>query len=277
MILSKMLPFNPQETPFWQTAAQAFGVSHDRLGLFQFTTQPKMWDIIFSAHRLAFDVLYAGPGNFPVGLTLALLDIQAGGNGEGKGAEFRRDLAENYLKRLGGDDFVGAQTYCRMIVGSDSVIPPGDAVEKNQMGEEYYPEAIGGTIRHASKVAGIPVIITENGLSSTDDTQRLEYFQRTLRCVADCLEAEIDVSGYFCWSDMDNFEWGSGYGPKFGIIDVDRAAQKPRYQIHHLLMEEGERLIGNVSKQDIMETIISANQDLIERLENYIVGADYGR
>jgi beta-glucosidase len=58
-------------------------------------------------------------------------------------------------------------------------------VEKNQMGEEYYPEALGGTIRHASKVAGIPVIVTKNGLSSEDDARRLEYFQRALRWVAD--------------------------------------------------------------------------------------------
>lgn len=226
MILSKMLPFNPQETPFWQTAAQAFGVSPDRLGLFQFVTQPRMWDIIFSAHRRAFEVLHAGPGNFSVGLTLALLDIQAGENGEGKAAEFRRDLAENYLERLHEDDFVGVQTYSRMVVGPDGVIPPGDTAEKNQMGEEFYPEALGGTIRHASKIAGIPVIVTENGLSSTDDTRRLEYFQRALRCVVDCLESSIDVRGYFCWSAMDNFEWVSGYGPKFGIIAVDRATQK---------------------------------------------------
>lgn len=50
-----------------------------------------------------------------------------------------------------------------------------------------------------------------------------------------------------------------------------------RYQIHHLLVKEGEKLVGNVSKHDVMETIISAKQDRIEQLENYIVGADYGR
>jgi len=47
--------------------------------------------------------------------------------------------------------------------------------------------------------------------------------------------------------------------------------------ISHLLVKEGDRLVGNVSKHDIMERIISANQDLIGRLENYILGADYGR
>lgn len=226
VLLSKILPFHLVETPFWKAAAQAFGVAPERLGLFQFTSQPKMWDIVFDAHRRAFDVLHGGRGNFPVGLTLALMDIQSTNGGESKAAEFRKQLSENYLERLHEDDFVGVQTYARMVIGPDGVVPPGDDVEKNQMGEEYYPEALGGTIRYASKVAGIPVIVTENGLSSEDDARRLEYFQRALRCVVDCLEAGIDVRGYFAWSAMDNFEWISGYGPRFGIIAVDRATQK---------------------------------------------------
>ena len=95
----------------------------------------------------------------------------------------------------------------------------------NQMGEEFYPEALGGTIRHAAAIAGIPILVTENGLASTDDTRRVEYFRRALRCVVDALEAGIDVRGYFAWSAFDNFEWVSGYRPKFGIIAVDRATQ----------------------------------------------------
>lgn len=49
------------------------------------------------------------------------------------------------------------------------------------------------------------------------------------------------------------------------------------YQIHHLVVNEGDRLIATVTKQEVMEKIISGNQDLIERLEDYILGADYGR
>ena len=70
------------------------------------------------------------------------------------------------------------------------------------------------------------MIVTENGMSSTDDSYRVEYFQRALRYVVDCLRSGIDVRGYFCWSAMDNFEWVSGYGPKFGIIEVDHDTQK---------------------------------------------------
>ena len=152
-----------------------------------------MREIIFAAHRRAFEVLHSGPGTFPVGLTLALVDIQAAEGGENMAAEFQRELADVYLEQLHSDDFVGVQTYSRMVVGPQGMVPPANDVEKNQMGEEFYPEAIGGTIRHAAKVAGIPVIVTENGLSSTDDSRRLEYLQRALRCVVNSLEAGIDV------------------------------------------------------------------------------------
>lgn len=31
----------------------------------------------------------------------------------------------------------------------------------------------------------------------------------------------VDVRGYFYWSLLDNYEWGS-YAPRFGLVDVDR-------------------------------------------------------
>ncbi len=46
------------------------------------------------------------------------------------------------------------QTYARMVVGPEGLVRPGDDVEKNQMGEEYYPEALGGAIRHAAEELG---------------------------------------------------------------------------------------------------------------------------
>jgi beta-glucosidase len=236
VLLAQLLPFSIQASPFWHNAAAAFGVAPDRLGLFQFVTDPKMHDIIFAAHRGAYEALHGGPGDFPVGMTLALHDFQAAPGGEARMAALRRELADNFLERLRDDDFVGVQTYARMLIGPDGLIPPGDDVEKNQMGEEYYPEALGGAIRHAAAVARIPILVTENGLSGTDDSRRLEYLRRALRGVAGCLEEGIDVRGYFCWSALDNFEWVSGYGPKFGIIAVDwgTQARTPKPSAHWL-------------------------------------------
>ena len=50
-----------------------------------------------------------------------------------------------------------------------------------------------------------------------------------------------------------------------------------KYHIRHLPVQEGDKLIGNVSMWDVMEMIISLKEDRIERLENYILGTDYNR
>ena len=34
------------------------------------------------------------------------------------------------------------------------------------------------------------------------------------------------MSSYTYWSVLDNFEWAFGYGPRFGIIGVDRSTQQ---------------------------------------------------
>lgn len=225
-LLARMLPFKMADMPWWSAAASAFGVSPDRLGLYQFVTDPRMRDIIFEAHRLGSEALHAGPGDFPVGMTLALHDIQAAPGGEAKAAEIRNELAVSCLERLKGDDFVGVQTYARMLVGPEGIVPPGEDVEKNQMGEEFYPEALGGTVALAARVAGIPVIVTENGVAIDDDSRRVEYLRRAIASMAGAMEKGADVRGYFAWSAFDNFEWIAGYGPKFGLFSVDRSTMR---------------------------------------------------
>ena len=93
------------------------------------------------------------------------------------------------------------------------------------MGEEIYPQALEVTIREAHRIAGIPVMVTENGLATDDDTQRVEYLQPAVAGVASCLADGIDVRGYIAWTAFDNFEWIFGYRPKFGLIAVDRTTQ----------------------------------------------------
>ena len=40
----------------------------------------------------------------------------------------------------------------------------------------------------------------------------------------------LDIKGYYLWSFLDNFEWLFGYGPKFGLVEVDRNSleRKPK-------------------------------------------------
>jgi beta-glucosidase len=172
------------------------------------------------------ETIKAGPGDFPVGLTLALQDIQAGEGGETLAAQMRQQINDVYLENLVGDDFVGVQTYSRMRFGPGGVLPPEDGVEMTQMYYEFWPEALEATIRYASAKTGLPVFVTENGLATADDTRRIAYIQQALQGVSNCLNDGLDVRGYTYWSTFDNFEWIMGYWPTFGLIAVDRETQQ---------------------------------------------------
>jgi beta-glucosidase len=90
------------------------------------------------------------------------------------------------------------------------------------MGYEYWPRALEAAIRHAVDIAGVPVYVTENGIGTDDDDQRIAYVTAALEGLAHCLEDNLDVRGYIYWSLLDNFEWALGYGPRFGLVAVDR-------------------------------------------------------
>ena len=68
----------------------------------------------------------------------------------------------------------------------------------------------------------MPIIVTENGIGTDDDAQRIAYVRTALEGVLACIADGIDVRGYTYWSLLDNFEWAYGYGPRFGIVDCDR-------------------------------------------------------
>ena len=78
-------------------------------------------------------------------------------------------------------------------------------------------------IRRAWDLTGhVPILVTENGIATEDDRERIEFVEQALRGVRRCIDDRIDVRGYVYWSSMDNFEWAFGYRPKFGLIAVDR-------------------------------------------------------
>jgi len=181
------------------------------------------------AHRLGVDAIRSGPGEAPVGLTLSMTDYQMAPGGEEWLERIRRPSEDVFLEATGGDDFVGVQTYTRQRVGPDGYLPADPGAPTTQMGYEFWPEALEGTIRRAWEVTGgLPVYVTENGIGTDDDPSRIEYVTRALTGVGRCLDDGIDVRGYFYWSLLDNFEWVLGYGPTFGIVGVDRATFERR-------------------------------------------------
>jgi beta-glucosidase len=192
------------------------GVSHDH------ARQAGVNEAMVRAHRLAVDALRSGPGSFPVGLTLSMAEMVAVEGGEQRRDEREQFLENAFLDGTVGDDFIGVQCYTRIRFGPKGMVPGEEGVPITQMGYEYWPSAVEFTVRRAAAYTGLPVLITESGIGTEDDAERIAYLSEVLVGVKRCLEDGVDVRGYFAWSLLDNFEWALGYGPKFGLCTVDR-------------------------------------------------------
>ncbi len=153
-----------------------------------------------------------------------------------------------YLEAARGDDFVGVQTYSRDRVGPDGIVAPPEGAELTLMGYEFYPESLEATIRHAYDVTdGTPVLVTENGIGTDDDTRRVGVRTATRsQGVRRCLDDGIDVRGYTAWSAFDNFEWALGYKPTFGLIAVDRTT-------FERTPKPSARLLGAVARANALD------------------------
>ncbi|MGW6447506.1 GH1 family beta-glucosidase [Lentzea sp. NPDC055074] len=113
------------------------------------------------------------------------------------------------------------------------VVPQGRPV--TAMGWEIVPEGFTSLLVRLHEDYGVPMVITENGAAFDDldvedghvaDTDRVEYLKSHIGAVAAAVRAGADVRGYLAWSLMDNFEWGYGYGKRFGIVRVDYETQE---------------------------------------------------
>ena len=105
------------------------------------------------------------------------------------------------------------------------------------MGYEFYPASLGNCLRRAWDYTGgaVPLLVTENGIGTTDDEQRIDYVRQALAGVLDAIADGVDVRGYTYWSLLDNFEWALGYRPRFGIVGVDRDDVRPDAQAERRL------------------------------------------
>jgi len=206
-------------------AAAAKAVGSDLFAAYPQCQQIPARDTFLKAHEMAVKAIKGERGDFPVGITLALTDHQAAPGGEALRDQIRREVDDVFLDLARADDFVGVQTYTRSVYGANGMIRPEPGAELTQLGYEFYPEALAATIRYAAGYTGRPILVTENGIGTEDDTRRLEFVRRALEGVHRCLQDGIGVRGYCYWSVFDNFEWGMGYRPKFGLIAVDRETQ----------------------------------------------------
>ena len=176
------------------------------------------------AHRVAVEAIRAAAPGVPVGLTLSMTDYQLAPGGEERLERMRHHSEDVFLDVIEGDDFLGVQVYTRLLIGPKGWVGYEEGVPVLDMGYEFYPASLGNCLRRAwDYTAGtVPLLVTENGIGTTDDDQRIEYVRQALSGVLHALDDGVDVRGYTYWSLLDNFEWAMGYKPRFGLFSVDR-------------------------------------------------------
>jgi beta-glucosidase len=90
-----------------------------------------------------------------------------------------------------------------------------------------YPEGLYETTTRLYGRFGLPIMITENGMATVNDSPRPDGWTREAFIVnhlAQLRRAAADgvpLLGYMHWSLVDNYEWGS-YAPRFGLYAIDR-------------------------------------------------------
>lgn len=78
----------------------------------------------------------------------------------------------------------------------------------------------------------VAIVVTESGAAypdpvdpetgAVDESGRITYHDAYIAACHEAAAAGVPVHGYFAWTLLDNFEWERGYGPRFGLVRVDR-------------------------------------------------------
>lgn len=137
-------------------------------------------------------------------------------------------------------DFLGVNYYTRNIIRATNipeeenaplVVMRGEPI--TEMNWEVYPDGLYQTLGRLHFEYHVPeILITENGAAFPDtvdqdgevrDPLRLNYIKQHLAAAHRAIDVGVPLKGYFVWSLFDNFEWGFGYRPRFGIVYVDFA------------------------------------------------------
>ncbi|MDR1284559.1 MAG: beta-glucosidase [Opitutaceae bacterium] len=147
-------------------------------------------------------------------------------------------------------DFHGLNIYAGFYVRADSSgrpeklpFPPSFPMTDSDW-YQITPQALYWCPRLLTDIYGSqPLYIAENGCGYNDeqvipnpnpgsgtreviDLHRQVLLRHYMTEMHHAITDGIPVCGYFLWSFMDNFEWGAGYGVRFGIVHVDYATQK---------------------------------------------------
>ena len=262
--VDKMMQVLPKDITYFNTINEPgifaffgyFSTTKFPPGIANETKFIKASEIIMSAHKKALRTIKSYNSNAKVGMTHALQEWED--DDKNKLKEYLKyHLEDKYLEASEDDDFIGLQTYTivrypknillklfntvllnvnfirkyilpriiQIFAGRNGAIPSGTRTTK--MGYEYRPEAVLYNLnRLKNKFPDKQIFITENGIATDNDDERIEFVTSVLKDVHEFNLENSNVIGYLYWSLLDNFEWDLGYQMNFGLVEVDKETFK---------------------------------------------------
>jgi beta-glucosidase len=210
-------------------AAKAAGSDSFTLGLIGIDNLSQYIEHLIAGHKAARAAIKAVRPSLPVGLTMAIPDDQEAGPDSVRD-KVRQEIYVPWLELARDDDFLGVQNYDRQLWDSKGkvALPAGDsrsgteAFAYNASGGVVYPDSLANSVRYAYSIARVPIIVTEHGVNTHEDTIRAKLIPTALSELKKAMDEGVPVLGYLHWSLLDNFEWISGYKHQYGLVAVDR-------------------------------------------------------
>ena len=151
----------------------------------------------------------------------------------------------------GALDLYGLNYYCALALGAtgrETWAPVAEA-PRDGLGRAVHPGGLeAGLLRVARALPGVPLLVTENGCPTADETFRIRYLATHLAALDRARRAGAPVGGYFHWTAVDNYEWLLGFSPeaRFGLIGFDPASGERR-------LKTSGRWLGEVIQAGVLD------------------------
>ena len=115
------------------------------------------------------------------------------------------------------------------------------------MGYEFYAPGLLRLLEdYGARYPELPLLISEAGIATEVGARRAENIVRVLEQIGAARERGIDVRGFYYWSLYDNFEWAEGFGPRFGLyqVDYDSFERSPTAGVDVMVEVAGSRALS---------------------------------
>ncbi|MCD8191437.1 MAG: family 1 glycosylhydrolase [Oscillospiraceae bacterium] len=139
--------------------------------------------------------------------------------------EFIAPLRRPHLIRRGiYADFHAVGYYSRRVVS----VRGNQTMENSRRSDidwEIYPQGLVKCCRQLTELVRLPIYITENGVSDTEDAFRSRFIYEHLQAI--CLSG-LPIKRYYYRSFMDGFDYNLGASARFGLVAVDSVTKERR-------------------------------------------------